>query len=164
MNASVQMLRSLTNPFNNDPTTRTGSKGTAVKNRSVQYKKTSMFRSLSAPMQTGVLARSAASAKRAIISKAEALKYKQFMEKHSTTLVSTKKKPTLLECFNFYHNTPPTPLQSKKGVLLYEIEKVLGKVDCECGRIKYLVKWMGYPHSENSCITKLPKKFVKEWA
>jgi hypothetical protein len=159
-----RVSRSLTNPFNADPVTRVAASCDVVKKRSVVYKKTSLFRSLGAPMQSGVLARSAASMKRAVITKAEVLKHKRFMEKHSGVPTAAQKKMTRLECLNFYYNTPPTPLKCKKGGLLFEVEKVLGKMTCDCGRIKYLVKWAGYPHSENSCITKLPDQFVVDWA
>ncbi|KAJ1467150.1 hypothetical protein T484DRAFT_1859735 [Baffinella frigidus] len=115
-------------------------------------------------MLEGFPARSAASIKRALVSKADILKHKKFLKKHSTMPSEAMKQLTDLEYFNYYHHIPPTPLKSKKGDLLFEVDRVLGKIVCDCGCTKYLVKWAGYPHSDNSCITELPEEFRADWA
>jgi hypothetical protein len=79
--------------------------------------------------------------------------------KKKAEIYAEKKRTTFL-----VEEPPPVALQSKKGVLLYEIEDVLGKLQCECGTVKYLVKWKGYPSSMNSCIARLPKVFRTAWA
>lgn len=150
MSSFDRVTRSLTNPFNVDPDARTGTECDVAK---IVHKKTSLYRSLSTPRQAGVLARSAASMKR-----------EKFQKKRSTTPTAAETNMTNLEYFNFYHNMPPTPLKCKNGTLMFEVDRVLGKIVCKCGRTKYLVKWAGYSNSENSCITKLPEEFRTDWA
>jgi hypothetical protein len=66
-----------------------------------------------------------------------------------TTFKNTKKSRT----------SKPRPLQ-KKGDLLWEIEKLLGTRSGTFGK-EYLVKWKGYPDSDNMWIDSLPPFFVK---
>jgi hypothetical protein len=163
MAALVGVVRSLTNPFSPDPVIRPDTTCNVAKKRSVVNKHMFPTRSLSAPTLPGASARSAASIKRAAVSKAGILKDKKVLKKHPTQPSDGYKSFTDLEYFNYYHHVPPTPLVSKKGELLFEVDRVLGKMVCDCGRTKYLVKWAGYPHSENSCITELPEEFQPEW-
>ena len=161
MFGNVLVSRSLTNPWNPGPSPRSD----AAEKRGIG---TTMLvsRSLShVDMADPTPLRSDALLKRKLFAK-------NFVQKHkSISKKVAKKKRAItgpladLEYFEYYRYTPPTPLKtSTKGVLLYEVDRVLGKIVCECGTVRWLVKWQGYPNTDNSCISKLPEEFQSEWA
>ena len=152
------VFRSLTNPWNPSLPPRSD----ATEKRAINTV-SSLTRSLSHVDMAAPAPRSDALLKRALVAK----KYDQKIAKK----IVKKKRATLpcpltdLEYFEYYRYTPPTPLKtSTKGVLLYEVDRVLGKIKCGCGNVRWLVKWVGYPNTENSCISKLPEEFRAEWA
>jgi hypothetical protein len=185
MPPSVAPVRSLTNPFGPDPTPRPSNPATTTTtttdsiacNNSVKKKKKKSIglrRSLSNPMLDAPRARSDASMKRAVAAKLEMSKAKKQYRKQQEQHPKQQQSPTSynsvamqelrnLEYFDFYTNTPPTPVKDKNGVLLWEVDRVLGKIVCGCGSVQYLVKWTGCPHSANSCINVLPEEFRSEW-
>lgn len=135
--------RSLTRPFNKDPSPRSEATA-AVPQKRAASKKKSMSRSLTRPTLDDPPARSAASAgtpvKRALAVKAE---------KHKEAAVKKK------------ISKAPRPLKTKRG-LRFEVEAVLKKREGKWGS-EYFVKWEGYPDSDNSWIGDLPPLFRKEW-
>jgi hypothetical protein len=153
--------RSLTNPFNPDPVLRTGTNCNVAKKRTVSSGVKKLTKSLSKPMLQAPPARSDASTKRALSSKAQRLKQMEFIKKYSTS--AAQKGRANLAYFHYCQTVPPTPITTNDGDQLFEVDRVLGKIVCECGRTTYLVKWSGYPNSENSCIAELPEEFQSEW-
>jgi hypothetical protein len=150
--------RSLTNPFYPDPEMRSDATcHVGLKREMATKMMMQVSRSLSHVNMQDPPFPSNACIKRRLIAK-------------KTKKNDAKKRATFnplsdLEYFDYYRNTPPTPLKSKKGQLLYEIDEVLGKIHCDCGKVKFLVKWKGFPKSQNSCISKLPKDFQDvDWA
>jgi len=50
---------------------------------------------------------------------------------------------------------PPAALLDEQGDLHYHVERLLARRRCQ-GQYQYLVKWRGYPHSENSWEFEVP--------
>ena len=154
----VVMSRSLSKPWNSDPSPR-----------SIETPRPKMTipisRSLShADMGDPKPPRSNAVLKRAFIAKKnkkqnKKKQNKKISKKSAITSITTL---TNLEYFNYYLHTPPTPLKTSKG-FLYEVDRVLGRIVCECGTVRWLVKWQGYPNTANSCIFFLPEEFRAQW-
>jgi hypothetical protein len=50
---------------------------------------------------------------------------------------------------------PPAALLDEQGGVHYHVERLLARRRCK-GQYQYLVKWRGYPHSENSWEFEVP--------
>jgi hypothetical protein len=185
---ATQLTRSLTNPFESDPVMRTGTTCDVTQKR-MENNKVEMgddSRSLSQPTLDEPFPRCPSSANVLIKRELASKKETTIISKIKSSNTSVKKKDTIskpkkkskkcsykttfewtplndLEYFKYYMTTPPTPIKTKHGKTLYEVDRVLGKIKCACGTTNYLVKWRGYPNRDNSCIKVLPVDFREEW-
>jgi hypothetical protein len=76
------------------------------------------------------------------------------------SLGSEARKPSLEENSTpsergWSQGRPPAALLDEQGDLHYHVERLLARRRCQ-GQYQYLVKWRGYPHSENSWEFEVP--------